>query len=136
MSRLLLAKNFAQEIKSAQKDEATSMIDYFCGYGHECVNNPGNAALRLQIAMNNVERYYSVVGVLEEMDKSVKVFESFVPKFFAGISEIQNSRANTNKPKPKLSPKARELVNDYLRDEITFYEFCRQRLHRQFQAIS
>ena len=84
--------------------------------------------------MHNVEKYYSVVGVLEEMEKSLKVFEKFAPRFFAGAEEFINLRANENKPKPELSEEAKALLSDYLRDEILFYQFCRQRLQRQYAA--
>ena len=40
--RILLNKNFEDNRKTAQKDEASSMIDYFCGYGHECSYSPGS----------------------------------------------------------------------------------------------
>lgn len=33
----------------------------------------------------NVEKHFAVVGVLEEMDMSLRVLETYIPKFFAGI---------------------------------------------------
>ena len=122
----------------AQKDEVSSQIDYFCGYGPECGITAGKR--RLYLAMKNVERYYAAVGVLEEMEKSLAVFESLVPKYFKGAAEVEKikkeQKANSNFKKPKLSPEARKLLEFYLDEEIQFYYFCRQRLHLQYNVIN
>ena len=39
----------------------------------------------------NVEKHFAVVGVLEEMDMSLRVLETYIPKFFAGIFLSQYS---------------------------------------------
>ena len=36
----------------------------------------------------NVEKYYSVVGIVEEMDLSLKVMEKYLPKFFVNATAI------------------------------------------------
>ena len=35
----------------------------------------------------NVEKYYAVVGVLEEMEKSLHVFEKYIPSVFYNASK-------------------------------------------------
>ena len=57
-----------------------SQLAFYCGHGPECNEFEGEAALAM--AKNNVEKYYAVVGVLEEMDKSLEVLENYVPRFF------------------------------------------------------
>lgn len=42
------------------------------------------------MAKFNIERYYSVVGVLERMDQTLAVLENYVPKFFSGVTQIYN----------------------------------------------
>ena len=39
-------------------------------------------------SLQNVDRFYSVVGVLEELDLSLRVMEEFLPRYFAGASEV------------------------------------------------
>ena len=39
-------------------------------------------------AKRNVERYYQLVGVSEEMDKFMKLVEFGLPKYFAGAHGI------------------------------------------------
>ena len=35
-------------------------------------------------AMHNVEQHYAVVGVLEDLNKTLTVLEHYVPRFFKG----------------------------------------------------
>ena len=46
----------------------------------------------MQKAKRNVEKYYAVVGVLEEMNKTLTVLEHYIPRFFAGASDIYQGR--------------------------------------------
>ena len=38
-------------------------------------------------AMQNVERHYAVVGVIEQLNKTLTVLEHYVPRFFKGALE-------------------------------------------------
>ena len=38
----------------------------------------------INAAKANIEKHYSVVGVLEMMEDSIKVFEASLPQFFKG----------------------------------------------------
>ena len=42
----------------------------------------------MQRAKRNVEEHYSVVGILEEMDVTLQVFEKYVPRFFNGATKV------------------------------------------------
>ena len=46
-----------------------------------------NSARALQQAKSNVEHFYAVVGVLEELDKTYAVMEQLLPTFFRGLRE-------------------------------------------------
>lgn len=51
----------------------------------------------VQKAKGNVDRYYSVVGLLEEMDITIQVFEKYLPRYFAGASRIYNGEELLNR---------------------------------------
>lgn len=55
---------------------------YFCGYVNDCRDFVGvdNSRRRLNAALANVDRHYAVVGVLEEMDKTLQVMEAMAPR--------------------------------------------------------
>ena len=39
-------------------------------------------------AKENVEKHYAVVGVLEELNKTLTVLEHYVPRFFKGAKDV------------------------------------------------
>ena len=43
-----------------------------------------NTEIAMKKAMENVEKHYAVVGILEEMNKTLTVLEHYVPRFFKG----------------------------------------------------
>ncbi len=92
----------------------------------------------LSQAKSNLEKYYTVVGVLEELSTSLSVFESKIPQFFNGASKIYESDASTfsninkNSNKPQIPTKVKDFIQQKLPNEMEFYNFCKQRLMAQF----
>ena len=94
----------------------------------------------LQTAKKNVERYYAVVGVLEEMNKSTVVFEKYIPKFldkahtvYKAMMDEKLDKLNRNIFKPSHLPKllSHKLMKNFTL-EMDFYRFCKARLHKQY----
>ncbi len=56
----------------------------FCGHDYYCAEFNSERALRQ--AKENVERYYSVVGVIEEVNKTLAVLEAAIPEVFSGTA--------------------------------------------------
>jgi len=109
---------------------------FFCGHDERCVEFNGEYAMNK--AKSNVEQYYSVVGILEELELSLKVMEEYVPLFFRGAADIYratNAHVNRNIYKPPVSPRVKEILRKNFTKEIEFYEFCKQRLHLQYLAL-
>ena len=112
------------------------MLSYFCGYGPGC-SDP-KSVVSLQKAKVAVEQQYSVVGVSEMRNISLKVMEAFLPKWFRGATsrrkeEEKHEMVNSH-PEPGEEAKAemkRRLELDY-----DFYQFCIQRLQIQLGTIS
>ena len=46
-------------------------------------------------AKENVEKHYAVVGVLEELNKTLTVLEHYVPRFFKGAKDVYWSEYNS-----------------------------------------
>ena len=45
------------------------------------------------MAKENVEKHYAVVGVLEELNKTLTVLEHYVPRFFKGAKDVYWSKS-------------------------------------------
>ena len=87
-----------------------------------------------------VEKYYSVVGILEKWKESLEVMEHYVPRFFTNVTTayklyMKDKPKNKNNIKPKVSKKIKDLVAANFTVEIDFYEFCKQRFYKQYLAM-
>ena len=124
------------ELDSTEIDSHISQIVYFCGHLPVCKKFNNKQAFI--IAKNNVEKYYSVIGITEEMNKTLKVMENLLPQFFGGILQMyQNdkSRVLENHLKPAISEEIKLLLKSNFTFEIQFYEFCKERLERQLTSL-
>ncbi|XP_008559332.1 heparan sulfate 2-O-sulfotransferase pipe [Microplitis demolitor] len=112
---------------------------FFCGHSEKCM--PFNTAGALERAKLSVEKHYAVVGVLEDVNTTLTVLENYIPQFFEGATELywdeMNSfkKINRNSFKPPVSEEIKDMVRKNFTREIEFYQFCRQRLHRQLRAL-
>lgn len=112
---------------------------FFCGHEPSCT--PFNSLEALQRAKRVVEEQYAVVGVLEDMNTTLTIFERYVPKFFNGALQLYWEELNTfnqinrNAFKPQVSEAVKQIVRANFTREIEFYEFCKQRLYMQMKAL-
>ncbi|XP_023716100.1 heparan sulfate 2-O-sulfotransferase pipe [Cryptotermes secundus] len=112
---------------------------FFCGHSEFCT--PFNTLGALQRAKKAVERHYAVVGVLEDLNSTLTVLENYIPLFFKGATQVywdevdRFTRINRNLFKPPVSEEVKDIVRQNFTREVEFYQFCRQRLHRQLLAL-
>jgi len=103
---------------------------------------PFNSKTALTQAKFTVESEYSVVGVLEDMEITLAVLEKYIPRFFAGATEIYNEhkeyfkKVNKNTFKPPVNEGVKKLVRQKFSREMEFYNFCKQRLYTQYIAAN
>ncbi|XP_055387147.1 heparan sulfate 2-O-sulfotransferase pipe-like [Condylostylus longicornis] len=113
---------------------------FFCGHDYECT--PFNTVGALERAKYAVESQYAVVGVLEDLNATLSVFEKYIPRFFSGAYEIYQESAehlakiNKNAFKPPVTEEVKDIVRRNFTKEIEFYQFCRQRLYKQYLAVN
>ncbi|XP_044270735.1 uronyl 2-sulfotransferase-like [Tribolium madens] len=101
-------------------------IPYFCGHDPKCMLDNQWA---LQTAKSNVEKYYPVVGVLEELNATLGVLESELPYFFKGVQGVYKiiNRFNRKKSAQQLT-KTRKQLHRILATEYDFYYWVKRRL--------
>lgn len=119
---------------------------FVCSLVWVCLNyfphRPFNTKGALERAKFAVETQYAVVGVLEDLNTTLAVFEKYIPRFFAGATEIYYNeiknfnKINKNSFKPPVSEEVKNLVRQNFSREIEFYKFCKQRLQTQFLAAN
>ena len=120
----------------------SSQIAFFCGSKDKCSQFGSKEAL--MEAKRNVEKYYAVVGVAEDMKKSIIVFENYIPKYFNNalrfydefMRATENEGMNKNIFQPSRIPQY--IINQLMKNfsmEIDFYTFCKARLHQQYITL-
>ncbi|XP_077981927.1 uronyl 2-sulfotransferase-like [Glandiceps talaboti] len=106
------------------------IIPHFCGQDKKC-REPTRWAI--EKAKENVEKYFLVVGLTEEYDETLKLFEKMMPRFFEGALKILQTPGaiRSTKTKKKIEPSAEvvDIMNQRLALENEFYEFIRQRFY-------
>ncbi|XP_077996011.1 uronyl 2-sulfotransferase-like [Glandiceps talaboti] len=111
-------------------DSIFYIIPYFCGQDSRCRNTSQWA---LDRAMENVEKYFSVIGLSEEYEDTLKLYEATLPEIFKGALEIYKTpgsiRSTKTKNKTGPSPEVVEIMNERLALENEFYVFIKRRFY-------
>ena len=55
-----------------------------------------NTEIALRKAKENVEKHYAVVGVLEELNKTLTVLEHYIPRYFKGAKDVYWSKSQNS----------------------------------------
>ena len=120
--------------------EALEIGTYGYIFLFSCISTLYLMLFLLTLAKHNVERYYAVVGVLEKWKETMEVLEAYVPAYYKGAKEVyknyfKDQPKNKNFFKVKASQSVKDLVRANFTTEIEFYNFCRQRLYRQYLTL-
>jgi len=123
-----------------ERDDFGQLTEFFCGQEDDCTGF--NTEVAMKKAKENVERHYAVVGVLEELNKTLTVLEHYVPRFFKGALDVYwnevhiYSKINRNIYKPPVAEEVKDIVRKNFTRELEFFDFCKQRLHKQYLALN
>lgn len=86
-------------------------------------------------AVRNFEHWFIVTGVLEHLNESMLVMETFLPRYFKGASQYLE-KINHNSLQPPVSFHVREEIAKNMTHEIEFYNIVRQKLIKQYLSIT
>ncbi|XP_002736843.1 heparan sulfate 2-O-sulfotransferase 1-like [Saccoglossus kowalevskii] len=119
--------------KVCSEKNAFQVIPYFCGHSPDC-QLPSRWAL--EMAKKHVVEKYAFVGVLEDLDSSLRIFEILMPQFFESASKVYKTMVMGLKkyefyktvPTPTPSDAAIRLMSERLELEYQFYSFVRTRM--------
>ena len=82
----------------------------------------------------NVEAYYSLVGMANDLKRSFELLEALLPSFFVGIRSIFKEKLQFNKNSHKPIKKATMIALKKIpaiQAELEFYDF----VHKQFEQL-
>ena len=94
----------------------------------------------LSFPFQNFDKHFSVVGVTELFNQSIRVLENHLPRYFRGIDQVISNdpsllKTNTNGFKPKVSRAIKSAIAANMTREIDFYFYAKQRLLRQYLSL-
>ncbi|XP_039271717.2 uronyl 2-sulfotransferase-like [Styela clava] len=127
--------------KSAEKcvqRESSTTLAFFCGQGPKCRTRSPWA---LQKAKENVVKYYTVVGIVEDFPNTLRLLEYTLPRYFRRGSEIYKRAKgiiNKSKTSKKVSPRleTKLKLEEALRYEMDFYQFVKKRFYDQLNDLN
>jgi len=83
-------------------------MEFFCGSGPECqsaTNQNEEAEYKtrmLEKAKQRVLNDYFVIGVLEQFEDSLRVFEKLLPRYYRGALDVYHSKSKLSSGVPIL----------------------------------
>ncbi|XP_043269733.1 uronyl 2-sulfotransferase-like isoform X1 [Venturia canescens] len=105
-------------------------ISHFCGQDSRCTKRNNKWALKR--AMDNVSRWYRVVGILDHIDLTLEALKREFPYFFNGAmrlyKEIRPKEKSSRYRSLSIKPSARRRLEVIYKTEIEFYEWLKMRL--------
>lgn len=108
------------------------MTRYFCGQDDACGADERET---VEIAKRNIEKDYIFIGLTEEFENSLRLFENILPNFFHGAVNawryLQSGlqRYETVK-KETISAKARKVLKKQMWADYEIYRFVQDRFEK------
>nr|XP_054766776.1 heparan sulfate 2-O-sulfotransferase 1-like [Lytechinus pictus] len=120
-----------EECIVGRRDQCTqpSYPQIFCGFNNRCGKDLKWA---LDQAKSNIDKYYTYIGITEDYEASLKVFEHVLPDLYNGTTELyqsllqeENNRVVETKTKNKqpLSPELTDTVKELLAIDYELYDY-------------
>ena len=135
-------KSFEYCLKSGDPDcdlPGCVQTAFFCGFGPEC--NKCDQPM-LNLAMQHIEKFYPVVGLVEQMNITVAVLEKMNPAFYSGayeafVKDLEEYTANrgTQYETASSSVMTDQTVRARYAVEYELYNFISKRLYAQYEKL-
>ena len=114
---------------SAEYAFRVGSVPYFCGQAEVCIK-PSKEAV--QLAKRNVNKYYGVVALTEDIMNGVALLEQTTPKLFRGLTSVAASminitNSNATKTFHRQQQNAMEMMDQRLALDNELYSFIKQR---------
>ena len=89
-----------------------------------------NTEVAMRKAKENVEKHYAVVGVLEELNKTLTVLEHYVPRFFKGAKDVYYSEYSSIQHSMLLYNKEAADYNHCFPDEVQVFSKINRNIYK------
>lgn len=110
------------------------MTRYFCGSYKFCKLGNDEA---LRVAKENLKKHFVVVGLVEEMAISLKIFKMILPLLFSKLNTREFTlppAVNKNEKKLKIDKAEREAIENANHADVKLYQYARELFFEKAQA--
>ena len=105
-----------------------SQVAFFCGDSQDCLTLGSDKAL--QTALDNIEKHYITVGVLEHLEVSFLVMECLLPEYFSSISDLHRRTDlhthNKHNETEILTQESSQKLRKMLKNEMKLYFYVKR----------
>ncbi|CAH1799826.1 unnamed protein product [Owenia fusiformis] len=116
-------------------NKPTSYVEWFCGHHDQC----SNMTYGIPKAKYNIEKYYMLVGIMEEYDLTLLAMEKLLPSFFKDIGQFNanRTRLNTARNAKRREPSTEILtfMKEHLKYKYEIYNFVKQKFHLTMKKL-
>ncbi len=115
--------------------ELNLMTKYFCG--HEPICNVGSQESYI-LAKQNIERYFSVIGIVEDMTLTYKLMKHFLPDHFQYLVPESDSKKQQNQHEHEtiITDDLRTFIENRNKFDMLLYMYIRQKFYDQARICS
>lgn len=104
------------------------MTKYFCGHARFCKLGDRQA---LEVAKHNLRTQFAAVGIMEEMELSLRLFKAVLPDYFRTLDVSLLSVLNKNEHSLEVGPVTREVIAAANKADLELYSFAYEILRRK-----
>lgn len=119
-----------------------NFLQWICGRDTNCVVNErieSSKTKAYEFSKKLVMQDYFMIGILEEFDQTLELFEFLLPEYFKGASQMYHSRDKRDingmqtSHKGTITPKTRQKMEQtFFSYDMDLYEFIKAKFHRQY----
>jgi len=131
-----ISGNFKSCVNPSRNSE---FFGYFCGHHDFCFEAGSEKAL--QQSKLNIEKKFIAIGLTSELENSLKLYESVLPKWFEGMYEYYDTVVRKQKSGMKTAGmvkpnnETRKYLEEKMKYEIELYEWMIQRFHEHLKIL-
>ena len=108
---------------------------YFCGHQPVCKTSSKESFYK---AKQNIQQYFTVVGIMEDMTLSYKLMRHLIPSHFSHLNPDSDAqkKQNRNEHMTNISESLKEEIEEKNKYDMLLYYYIRERLYYQAKACS
>ena len=119
--------------------ETNVMTHYFCGNDKFCTSG-GQVALTR--ALSNLIKNFAVVGIMEDMQRSLMLFSHLLPRYFRDANEMPkavteqnvNSKGQEVRKKLEANEELKEKIRAANAADVILYDFAKRLFQRRMEV--